>query len=71
MDKTAQAGDAFRAESYGLDAVRWIKAHKALATKVDRGQRISEFSVKAAATEAQLAARSAARFANRMLGDVE
>jgi hypothetical protein len=61
------AGDKFRAEAFGRDAVKWLRAHKALATKVDRGHRVAEVRVRNAANEAYFAARAAAKYANRVL----
>jgi hypothetical protein len=63
----AAPGDTFRAEAYGLDAAKWIRAHKALATKQARGQRVADVTIRRAAIEAELAATSAAHFANLVL----
>ena len=60
--------DRFRAECYGSEAAKWIAQLRRLLTQQRNGRKVSPLAIRNAANQAQMTARSAARFALKVQG---
>lgn len=70
---TVAPGDWFRAESNGLDAVKWLRSAKGLVTRKARGtgRPVADVTIRRNVNEAVLAARTAGRLGNRLLDELD